>query len=602
MKGFCFAAPTKWLLLWACVTAAALAQESAVETLEVRLNGLTPEAFQAEHPELAITYVAPRAERVGGIDYVPATLLESWYQLTLEVSRDPQGRRTATLAGSPRTGGGAISLMFVEGEESYTLAADQGEPQTRRLPPGARCYVNDFDQFMIPALPIVAAAGGKAFLREGMLHLVDPAAAPTPTPASLGGEPADGGMVAQEPVVSPATSAATAAAELELPRAASPEALAETPVASKPLLAPQLLRPGLDEITEEKITPPAPEPPDHFAIHRMPKVFPDGDGNPSSVVLRKFEVPAEVEPGAVFAVAMEWEYRRTPEGAFNPAQTVYITLLGDWAPETPLMTLVNGEPQGDPRRERDRVELTAPLKPGSYRLRWVIAFAHAPVQRFYGDTPGGVFAPGVGPYAEVRFVVRSAPTVAPTDTPAPTNTPAPVGVIETATPATATTSHATAEHSVPAQTGSLIQVDWAAQDPALCLFPSSSNQAAAITVEALTLPAQVAPSARVSARLDWTYHTPSDGAFDREQPVHIRAFGEWRPHEPLAVIADGVPRGQPRPVRKFFIFEAPPEPGEYRLRVFFTLGYRPVESFYGADPSLTQPGVSPYAEARLRVE
>lgn len=509
--------------------------------VDLRLNGLAPDQFRDQNPEYAITYVAPQAARSGGIDYVPASVLESWYQLPMLTSTDSEGRRVVTFRGKPRTGQAEMQLVCTEGSEGYTIATAGGAPQELRLPPGARSYVNEYGDLMLPALPLVRAIGGRAYAKGDTLHIEDGGAS----------------------VVAPVSAQPTAAVPVEATDVVvpPPEVAVPPPVATLPETG----------VIEETLQP-TPMPIDYFIRQDVPRVFPDGESNPTAVVLRRFDIAPEVVSGSTTTVRMVWAYRPDADGQIDARQNVCISLLGNWEPLRPLALLVEGEPQGPPRTESKTVEIEVPEEPGEYRLRWVLAYAFAPVTSFYGDVKGGLWSPGVGPYGEIAFrVVPAAPAPEPTATP-------------TQEPATGGTR------------------DWFETSGVVRLLPPRGTNTTTVSIEAFDVPGVVEPGQNVMGRIDWTFQQPPSGKYDDRAPVHVRVFGDWLPNEPLVNLMNGVEQGRPRSVRKFFRFRAPSDPGRYRLRWIVSVGEPPVTSYFGSAPTAFAPGVSPYAEVEFDVK
>lgn len=693
-----------FLVLWTATTASVTL---AVEPVEIRLDGLTLDEFRRQNPTFEITFLTPHAERKNGVEFVPAAVLESWYQMPVLYGTDEFGRQRAMFSGTTRFGETAISVVCTEDQEQYTVSVGEGTSETLRFPPNARCYVNEYGDFMVPALPIVRAIGGRAFVKEGQLHLTHTTQGPVP--------PAD------QPVA-----------------AASPETVLP-PLPAQPAQAPE---------TPTGVTE------DYFLLTQAPQIYGATEENPTPFVLRQFITPSRVEPDAPMDIVLEWEYRYPVVGDYDSGATVFITLLGDWQPLAPLKEIVAGERLGEPRVQRQTVRITAPPTPGVYRMRWVAALASAPVRRFFGEPSVGEHSPGVGPYGEVTFEVippisqqfaTPAPTTRPTDTPVlmevgPTPTeeppdyfrisrqpqlwPAPgtpglnVAVLDFEV-AGATRPGATAaarvvweyrrgnvpyrddtivsisllgnwtdkplavlqrglplgppsryareiafdvpdkpgeyrlrwvlvwgyepahtfygappgpvedpgvgpyaevsfrvgtEHtptpapteplSVPTESGpaAATGVDWFVRTNAIRLLPPNRPNTTTVALESFSVPERVRPGEHVQGRVDWEFRRPPQGDYDPNRSVFVVIFGDWQPDTPLAVLINGSKQGAPRWVRKFFFFDAPTTPGTYRLRWVLSWGIRPVERYYGADPETRPPGVGPYAEATFVVE
>jgi hypothetical protein len=117
-----------------------------------------------------------------------------------------------------------------------------------------------------------------------------------------------------------------------------------------------------------------------------------------------WNIPEIVRPGQLVRCSIGYTYM-----AWNGVNSiVYMTVLADWSPDTPISVLVDGERQGEPRSLREEFAFRAPEESGRYRLRLAMAWAFAGVQSFWGDGPqGDVYNPGVSHYSEVTFEVRA---------------------------------------------------------------------------------------------------------------------------------------------------------------------------------------------------
>lgn len=69
--------------------------------------------------------------------------------------------------------------------------------------------------------------------------------------------------------------------------------------------------------------------------------------------------------------------------AANPNAVLHLTVIGDWAPDQPLATLISGGFQAAGETKVGEVEFIAPRKKGTYRIRWIMAAAFSPVTNFY---------------------------------------------------------------------------------------------------------------------------------------------------------------------------------------------------------------------------
>jgi hypothetical protein len=115
-----------------------------------------------------------------------------------------------------------------------------------------------------------------------------------------------------------------------------------------------------------------------------------------------WNIPKVVRPGQLVRCSLGYTF--TARNSVN--SILYMTILADWAPDTPVVFLVDGEKQGEPRSVRKEFAFRAPEAAGSYRLRLAIAWAFKGVQSFWGDGPrGDVYDPGVCHYSEVAFDV-----------------------------------------------------------------------------------------------------------------------------------------------------------------------------------------------------
>ena len=101
-------------------------------------------------------------------------------------------------------------------------------------------------------------------------------------------------------------------------------------------------------------------------------------GEYSSFRLVYWNYPPTVRPGAKLVHRIAWQRI----GA-NPSAVLYLTVISDWQPDQPLATLINGGFQAVGEEQVGEVEFTAPRKPGTYRVRWIMAAAFSPVTNFY---------------------------------------------------------------------------------------------------------------------------------------------------------------------------------------------------------------------------
>lgn len=144
---------------------------------------------------------------------------------------------------------------------------------------------------------------------------------------------------------------------------------------------------------------------DYFLTQAQSDVWRNNPDNPTMVVMEEMKLtPSTIRPGERVQATVKWRYRQQPDGFYNRGNIVYVTVFGDWQPERPLALLQRGS-QGEPRLMTKTFTFTVPARPGTYRLRWAIVFAYAPVRNFYGTEPAGQHDPGIGPYADLNFTV-----------------------------------------------------------------------------------------------------------------------------------------------------------------------------------------------------
>jgi len=101
-------------------------------------------------------------------------------------------------------------------------------------------------------------------------------------------------------------------------------------------------------------------------------------GEYSSFKLLYWNYPPVVRGGQKVIHRIAWERI----GA-NPNAVLYLTVIGNWNPDEPLATLINGGFQAVGETMVAEVEFTAPQKRGIYRIRWIMAAAFSPVTNFY---------------------------------------------------------------------------------------------------------------------------------------------------------------------------------------------------------------------------
>lgn len=122
-----------------------------------------------------------------------------------------------------------------------------------------------------------------------------------------------------------------------------------------------------------------------------------------SVEFYAVTLPAIVTPGQAVTFSIDWN--RCSD--CNPGGVIYSTIIGDWAPTSPLA--VHG-PYGTScsQTATDSVQFFAPNQPGTYRIRWIMCFAFNAVRDFCGEGSGGnVNNPDTCPYVEAVFKVCS---------------------------------------------------------------------------------------------------------------------------------------------------------------------------------------------------
>lgn len=118
--------------------------------------------------------------------------------------------------------------------------------------------------------------------------------------------------------------------------------------------------------------------------------------------LTYWNLPRTIRPGQPIESRLSWE---TVSG--NANAVVYVTVIGDWQPDKPLVDLYQGN-QGEPGKQVERTfEFKAPQEPGRYRLRWILTQAFRPITKFYGQEHHDANDPGHGWWSEVDFYVES---------------------------------------------------------------------------------------------------------------------------------------------------------------------------------------------------
>ena len=106
-----------------------------------------------------------------------------------------------------------------------------------------------------------------------------------------------------------------------------------------------------------------------------------------------WQMPSEVAPGQEVESAIDWQTARG-----NPNAVVYACVIGDWSPDEPIEQLEHGM-QGSPGNDVQRTfRFRAPERPGTYRVRWILAQAFKPITSFYGKEHHGAADPGSEPW------------------------------------------------------------------------------------------------------------------------------------------------------------------------------------------------------------
>ncbi|MBI4663004.1 MAG: immunoglobulin domain-containing protein [Verrucomicrobia bacterium] len=280
-----------------------------------------------------------------------------------------------------------------------------------------------------------------------------------------------------------------------------------------------------------------------------------GEGSPFR--LNYWNVPPVLGPRQTIQSALAF----TVAASGGPNSVVFKNALPEWLPNLPLR-LEEGL-QGFGRTVGREFKFTAPLAPGSYRLRLAMTWAFRGIEHFYGDGPkGDSLNPGVGPYSEITFQVQ-----APPDRDYFQEALADGGVLYF--------NPSGGENVIPGER-SPFRIDY------------------------WNMPRVVAPGQMVKSALAYTVATSSNP----NAVVHKTVLAEWSPSKPIAVIENGVLQGSPRTVRKDFTFAAPATPGVYRMRLAMTWAFRGIQNFYGDGPKgdSSNPGIGPYAEVLVRVE
>jgi hypothetical protein len=123
-------------------------------------------------------------------------------------------------------------------------------------------------------------------------------------------------------------------------------------------------------------------------------------------------------------------------------------------------------------------------------------------------------------------------------------------------------------------------------------------------IDSWDLPRLVSTGQVVHSRLVYSLRSGRDKA-----PInpHARVFktvlAEWQPDTPVCFLENGELQGPARTVVKEFEFKAPPEPGQYRIRISFVWAQKEIGSFYGEGLYYggDGPGVSHFVESWMVV-
>jgi len=142
---------------------------------------------------------------------------------------------------------------------------------------------------------------------------------------------------------------------------------------------------------------------DYLAGRDSASYLPPSGGTNSGTEFRmiSWSMPHSAAPGETVSSTIVWETARG-----NPNAVIYATVIGDWAPSAPLATIVNAGKQGPPGTRFDRsFNFTAPSARGSYKVRWILVQAFAPLTHFYGHADGDAYAPQGGTWSQLDLTV-----------------------------------------------------------------------------------------------------------------------------------------------------------------------------------------------------
>jgi len=259
-----------------------------------------------------------------------------------------------------------------------------------------------------------------------------------------------------------------------------------------------------------------------------------------------------VLPGHQVTVEVQWNI----ETPVNPNAVVFMNAFGDWRPGQELGRLLNGTLAGSGGTAAGSFTFTAPTTPGEYRIRLPFVEAFAPVKNFYGTAPGGVNDPGVGPYTEVSFRVAYAP-----------------------------------------------QTDYMLVQPYpntgfISPFGRDTELASNILFDHVSVPPRVLPGQMVTGEVAYGFVNPNNP----NAVIYLNAFGDWQPGSELARFENGTLVGGGRSESREFSFQAPTQPGAYRIRIPFVEAFAPVSNFYGTPPGgVGNPGVGAFTEVGFEV-
>lgn len=129
----------------------------------------------------------------------------------------------------------------------------------------------------------------------------------------------------------------------------------------------------------------------------------ENTGSEPGPSLEFFDVslPSSISPGQTGTFRVDWN--RCSD--CNPNAVIYSSLIGDWAPTSPL-NVRNSYFTTCGETANDTVTFTAPSQAGTYRVRWILCYAFDAIRNFCGEHEGGNSSdPGACPYIERAFEV-----------------------------------------------------------------------------------------------------------------------------------------------------------------------------------------------------